>query len=128
MPAASPPIEDRKQALVIDDDETVLDFLMSALGKLDYDVFRARDGFAALNLCRELRFDLVVCDVDMPRMNGITFLTQVSRECADQERRIVMMSAFDDLNLRRDALEAGATAYLVKPLTIAMLRAALATK
>ncbi len=116
---------DKPQALIVDDDESILDFLQSALKRLGYEVTRAEDGLIALNLCRDLRFDLIICDIRMPRLNGLSFITQVNLENPDLERCILVLSSLDDMTVRRDALKAGANGYLVKPLSTARLSEAL---
>jgi DNA-binding response OmpR family regulator len=114
------------RALVIDDDEVIVEFLKAQLTKLGFAVTTAGDGMTALNLCREQAFDLVLCDVRMPRLSGINFIQNVRRIASASVGRIIMISSMDDNKVRRDALDAGASDFLVKPVSAAKLAEALA--
>ena len=72
------------------------------------------DGMAALEQYRAAPFDVVIVDVRMPRLSGISFLKNL-RLTAASMCRVVLLSAMDDPKLQREALDAGAVAYLVKP-------------
>ena len=60
------------------------------------------------------RFDAVVCDIRMPKLSGISFLNNL-RLTAQSTCRVVMLSSLNDRAIQREALAAGAVAYLVKP-------------
>ncbi len=108
-------------ALVVDDDVVIVEFLKAQLAKLGYAVTTAGDGMTALNLCREHAYALVLCDVRMPRLSGINFIQNVRRMANASVGRIIIISSMDDSKVKRDALEAGAEAYLVKPVSSAKL-------
>jgi CheY-like chemotaxis protein len=108
-------------ALVVDDDVVIVEFLKAQLAKLGYAVTTAGDGMTALNLCREHTYELVLCDVRMPRLSGINFIQNVRRMANASVGRIIIISSMDDAKVTRDALEAGAEAYLVKPVSSAKL-------
>ena len=108
-------------ALVVDDDVVIVEFLKAQLAKLGYAVTTAGDGMTALNLCREHAYELVLCDVRMPRLSGINFIQNVRRMANASVGRIIIISSMDDSKVKRDALEAGAEAYLVKPVSSAKL-------
>ncbi len=57
----------------------------------------------------------------MPRLSGLSLLSNLG-QTQNADSRVVMISAFDDSSLRRQALASGASVYLVKPVTMAMLR------
>ena len=113
-------------ALVVDDDEVVVQFFKICLTRLGYEVTTATDGMAALDLCKERPFDVVLCDVRMPRLNGISFIRNVKRMVPGATSRIIVISSMDDRTVRADALAAGAETYLVKPVTAATLSELLA--
>ncbi len=113
-------------ALVVDDDEVVVEFFRICLARLGYEVSTAADGMAALDLCKQRPFDVVLCDVRMPRLNGISFIRNVRRMVPGAASRIIMISAVDDRAVRADALAAGAEAFLLKPVSAAALTKLLA--
>jgi CheY-like chemotaxis protein len=114
------------QALVVDDDEVVVQFLKISLARLGYEVTTAADGMAALEMCQQKAFDVVLCDVRMPRLNGISFIRNVKRMAPGSTGRIIIISSMDDRTVRADALAAGAEAFLLKPVSSATLAAQLA--
>jgi len=117
-------IKTKLRALVVDDDETVTDHVTQVLHRLHFDVEQSFDGLDALRRCQSARYDVVLCDVRMPRLSGLSLLTNLG-QTPNADTRIVMISALDDDSLRSQALASGAAAYLVKPLTEDMLRDAL---
>jgi adenylate cyclase len=109
--------------LVVDDNELNRDMLSRRLQRLGYTVALAGDGAQALELIRREVFDLVLLDVMMPIMSGITVLSILK---ADDELRhlpVVMLSAVDDLADVARCLEMGAEDFLPKPFESAVLRA-----
>lgn len=114
---ATPP----RRALVIDDDETMVEQLSGVLRKIGFAVEQSSDGLDALHRCQNADFDLVVCDVRMPRLSGTSFLNNLSRT-PHRIGKIIMISALDDPAVKRQCLAAGATAYLVKPISAQTLR------
>ncbi|MDN5562939.1 MAG: response regulator [Luteococcus sp.] len=87
--------------------------LVELLGDEGYDVVgQAGDGEAAVELARELKPDLVVMDVKMPKMDGITAAEIIAEE---RIAPVVMLTAFSQRDLVERAREAGAMAYVVKP-------------
>lgn len=106
----------QKRALVVDDDDTVVEHVSAVLRRAGFDVETAGDGLTALSMYRAGRFDAVVCDIRMPKLSGISFLKNL-RLTAQSGCRVVMLSSLDDRAIAREAIEAGAVAYLVKPAT-----------
>lgn len=104
------------RALVVDDDEAAIEHVTSVLHRLDFDVEQSFDGLDALRRCQSSSFDIIVCDVRMPRLSGLSLLTNL-RNTRNSGTRVVMISALEDPSIRRQALATGASAYLVKPLT-----------
>jgi YesN/AraC family two-component response regulator len=86
-------------------------------------VGEAYDGRQAIEVCAQVRPDLLVLDVSMPEMDGLTAIPHV--QDASPETTIVMLTGFDSLEVRRQALELGAAGYLEKGLSATELVAAL---
>jgi sigma-B regulation protein RsbU (phosphoserine phosphatase) len=109
--------------LVVDDDALNRDMLSSRLMRLGHTVSSAADGLEALERVRQQRFDLVLLDVMMPRLDGYGTLKRLK---ADEEWRhlpVIMISALDDLSSVVRCIEAGAEEYLPKPFNPTLLRA-----
>ena len=102
------------RALVVDDDEAMVEYVSRVLRSAGFAVETCGDGMAALDQFRANPFDVVILDVRMPRLSGISFLKNL-RLPPGSPHRIVLLSAMDDPKLQREALDAGAIAYLVKP-------------
>lgn len=112
------------RALVVEDDETVADHVAQVLRKMGYDVEYSLDGLDALRLCQANDFGVIVCDVRMPRLSGLSFLSNRGKTLS-VGARVIMISALDDNAIRSQALEMGASAYLVKPLVMQELQDAI---
>lgn len=78
-PAGKLPSDWRPRYLVVDDDEALREFVV-AMFEGEAEVAQAADGQAALDLIRKHHFDVVLCDLDMPRLNGIEFFKQAAKE------------------------------------------------
>jgi DNA-binding response OmpR family regulator len=112
-------------ALVVDDDEDSQLFVVLSLKKIGYEVKTAADGLAALQMCEREVFDVVICDVRMPKLSGISFIKNVRARSPNSAKRIIFVSSMDDVMIKREAFEAGAEDYLVKPISSAILAKAI---
>ena len=112
-------------ALVVDDDEVIRLYVVSILTKLGFEVKTAPDGMAALHMCELDIFDLVICDMRMPKLSGISFLKNVRLRSPGSADRIIFVSSVDDPSVKRESLESGAQDYLVKPISTAILTKAI---
>jgi two-component system sensor histidine kinase and response regulator WspE len=104
----------RLRILVVDDSITVREVERQLLMRHGYDVDVAVDGREGFGALRAGRYDLLVTDVDMPRMTGIELIRAVRREAKFAELPIIIVSYKDREEDRLMGLEAGATAYLTK--------------
>ena len=104
----------RKGVLVVEDSITARSLLKNILEAAGYQVATAVDGLDALTQLRTAEFDLVVSDVDMPRMNGfnLTERMRASREFA--EVPVVLVTSLDSREDKERGIEVGANAYVVK--------------
>jgi two-component system response regulator MprA len=107
--------------LVVDDDPALARTLRRALGVEGYDVECAGDGAEALQRLLAGRFDAVVLDVSMPRLDGLAVCRRM-RERRDRTP-VLMLTARDAVDDRVSGLDAGADDYLVKPFALDELNA-----
>jgi two-component system, response regulator PdtaR len=114
-PAASPV----RRVVVAEDESLIRMDLVETLREAGYDVVgEAGDGAEAVRLAEELRPDLVIVDVKMPVLDGIS---AAERIVGARTAPVLVLTAFSDRELVQRAREAGAMAYLVKPFTAADL-------
>ncbi|MGF1486982.1 MAG: response regulator [Prochloraceae cyanobacterium] len=102
--------------LVVDDSLTLRRSLSRTLEKVGYQVYQAGDGQEALELLdRENTVNLIVCDVEMPRVNGFEFLNKMRQYPNLTNIPVVMLTSRGGNKYRQIASELGASAYLTKP-------------
>jgi two-component system sensor histidine kinase and response regulator WspE len=104
----------RKRVLVVDDSLTVRELERKMIEGLGYIVDVAVDGMDGWNAMRAGHYDLVVTDVDMPRMDGIELVTLIKRDPALRSTPVMIVSYKDRDEDRRRGLDAGADYYLTK--------------
>jgi two-component system chemotaxis sensor kinase CheA len=107
-------VESRKRILVVDDSITTRTLEQSTIEGAGYDVTTAVDGSDAWRLLREQHFDLVVSDVEMPRMDGIALCEAVRASSSHQQIPVILVTALENPAQRMRGLEAGASAYIGK--------------
>ncbi|MFM0626123.1 hybrid sensor histidine kinase/response regulator [Paraburkholderia xenovorans] len=103
-----------RRVLVVDDSLTVRELERKLLATRGYDVTIAVDGMDGWNAVRGERFDLVITDIDMPRMDGIELVTLIKRDPQFQSLPVMIVSYKDREEDRRAGLNAGADYYLAK--------------
>ena len=102
-----------KKILIIDDDVTALDIVDFLFEDKGYEVVRRADGVAALECVMEVKPNIILIDLMMPKMNG--------QECVRQMRDrgikvpVVAFTAVDDPEVHQEALDAGCNIVLTKP-------------
>ena len=112
--------------MIVDDDPQIRRVLRTALVAQDYEVVDARNGEEALEKMRDERLDLVILDMNMPRMNGLE-TCRIIRSSSDVA--MIMLTVRDAESDKVEALDAGADDYMTKPFgspeLLARIRAAL---
>ncbi|MBM3105351.1 hybrid sensor histidine kinase/response regulator [Pseudomonas sp. V1] len=104
----------RKRILVVDDSLTVRELQRKLLSNRGYEVAVAVDGMDGWNALRGEDFDLLITDIDMPRMDGIELVTLLRRDSRLQSLPVMVVSYKDREEDRRRGLDAGADYYLAK--------------
>jgi two-component system chemotaxis sensor kinase CheA len=103
-----------RRVLVVDDSVTTRTLEKSILEAAGYQVSVAVDGMEALERLGRSQFDLVLSDVQMPRMDGLTLVRTMKQDARLRELPVVLVSSLDAADQRRQGLDAGADAYLSK--------------
>ncbi|MGI9243452.1 MAG: ATP-binding protein [Verrucomicrobiales bacterium] len=111
----------RRSVLIADDRETNRDILDQVLADAGFETVLVTDGDEALEAMRERDFDIVLCDVRMPRMNGIEVIRAVRADEGLRSNKVLAVTASVFPEFREKALEAGFDDFLMKPLRIADL-------
>ena len=99
--------------LICEDEEDILNGLAKGLRKLNYYVDTAMDGEEALSLYFESEYDLIVLDLNMPKLDGLEVLKVIREDNPDC--KVIILSARDTLNDKVLGLDLGANDYMVKP-------------
>jgi CheY-like chemotaxis protein len=114
----------KRRVLVVDDEANIRRVIRLTLESDGYDVEDAQDGQTALEMFGDgSRFDAVVLDQRMPGMDGLETLRHIRKRAPSTA--VVMVTAYGSIELAVDAMKAGATDFLKKPLTPDLLRGAL---
>lgn len=100
--------------LVVDDSATVRQQIRQTLQTAGYEVFEAVDGQDGLDKIESVKPALVLCDVNMPRLNGIEMLTRLGTP-ALATLPVIMLTTEGQPSLIRKARDAGARGWIVKP-------------
>ena len=99
--------------LVVDDEPLLRDILIKILSKKGYQVETAVDGEEALEMLRQQKYQLLISDIKMPRLNGFELLKEVKQKYP--EMGVIMMTAYGDSFSVKDSLLLGADEYITKP-------------
>jgi len=111
-------VEEKKEpmVLIVDDSITVRELLSLTLSKAGYRVEQARDGQEAWDkLCSGLPCDLVFCDIEMPRMDGLALLSRLQKDDKLQHLPVAMLTSRGADHHRQVATQLGARGYFTKP-------------
>ncbi|KQW91681.1 two-component system response regulator [Massilia sp. Root418] len=104
-----------KTIMVIDDSASLRQVVGIALKGAGYDVIEARDGMDALSKLTGQKVNLVVCDVNMPNMDGITFVKEIKQLPNYKFTPVIMLTTESQEAKKREGQAAGAKAWVVKP-------------
>ena len=104
-----------KLVMVVDDSASIRMVVGIALRSAGYDVVEAKDGQDALNKLTGQKINLIISDVNMPIMDGITFVKSVKQLPNYKFTPIIMLTTESDESKKREGQAAGAKAWVVKP-------------
>ena len=108
------PVTSERRILIVDDSAVFRMSMKKILASMNADIILAQDGQEGLDLALQETFDIVVSDIDMPKINGIELCRTIKNTTATQGIPVVMVSTFDSDSDVDKGFEAGASAYLSK--------------
>jgi len=112
----------RQRVLVVDDEASIRDLLSKTLALAEYDVDTAPDGTSALDRLRAVNYDLLIADLKMPGMDGLTLIRQAKRIKADLP--VIIITGFSTESSAIEAVNLGVAGYLTKPFRVPQVLAA----
>jgi two-component system, chemotaxis family, chemotaxis protein CheY len=104
-----------KTILTVDDSRTMREMLLAALTGMGHRVVQADDGLAGLERLREQPADLIITDINMPRLDGFGFIEEVRRDPLHRATSIRVLTTENHVSRKDRARRAGATGWIVKP-------------
>ena len=110
-----------KTVLTVDDSRTMRDMLMMALKDAGYNVIQAEDGVHGLETLKAQGADVVITDINMPRLDGFGFIEGVRADPRHRATPVLVLTTESDAAKKQRARDAGATGWIVKPFDPAKL-------
>src|SRR5437763_6133993 len=123
-PPRAPSGATRPRVLVVDDEASIRDLLAKTLALAEYDVDVAPDGRSALERMRMYPYDLLIADLKMPGMDGLTVIREAKRYKGDLP--IIIITGFSTESSAIEAVNLGVAGYLTKPFRVPQVLAAAA--
>jgi len=105
----------KKRVLAVDDSRTMRDMVGFTLKKAGFDVIEAEDGARALALLTGISVDLVITDINMPNMDGVTLVKELRARPAFKSTPILVLTTEGGDAKKTEGRAAGATGWIVKP-------------
>ena len=119
-----PRVDERPRVLVVDDEASIRELLQKTLALAEYDVDTAPDGRAALERLRLGNYDLLIADLKMPGMDGLTLIREAKRLKTDLP--VIIITGFSTESSAIEAVNLGVAGYLTKPFRVPQVLAAAA--
>jgi two-component system response regulator (stage 0 sporulation protein F) len=112
----------KQKLLIVDDQNGIRVLLMEVFGSEGYETYQASNGKLALEIVKKDRPDLVLLDMKIPGMDGLEILKHIKK--MDSTIKVIMMTAYGELDMINEATELGALMHFTKPFDIDELRIA----
>lgn len=113
---------DKKKVLIVDDQNGIRVLLTEVFGSEGYQTYQAANGKLALDIVRNDTPDLVLLDMKIPGMDGLEILKHIKK--INSGVKVIMMTAYGELDMIKEATESGALMHFTKPFDIDELRTA----
>ena len=104
-----------KTIMIVDDSSSLRQIVSMTLKSAGYEVIEASDGHDALGKIGSQKIHLIISDVNMPNMDGITFVNEVKKQTAYKFTPVIMLTTEAGEDKKREGQIAGAKAWVVKP-------------
>ena len=114
-------MNEKYNILIIDDIKENIDILERQLEKKGFNVLSANEGPKGLHILKQQHIDLVLLDIDMPVLDGITLLSNIRDDTTLSHVSVLMVTANDDLNTALGCMKKGACGYITKPFSMEQL-------
>ncbi len=115
------PTPDKPTVMIVDDSLSVRRSLEQLINDMGYDTLIAQDGVHAVELCKQNAPDIILSDMEMPRMNGLELTSYVKKSTALKHIPVVMITSRSTQKHRQLAAQSGVDHYLTKPYTESQL-------
>ncbi len=113
--------EKRLRVLVVEDNDDIREYIAQTLSE-EFDVETARNGWEGLHVLQDKGCELVISDIMMPEMDGITMCRKIKEDMLTSHIPVILLTAKDSLPDREAGYESGADSYLTKPFSANLLR------
>lgn len=107
-----------KKILIVDDEPNIVMTLEYTFKKANFEVFIARDGQEALDICKTNFPDVIILDIMMPMVDGYATLEQIRKDSNLRHTKVMFLSAKNKESDIQKGIDLGADAYLTKPFSI----------
>ncbi|MFW5768890.1 MAG: response regulator, partial [Spirochaetota bacterium] len=104
-----------EKMLVIDDEQVVIDSISKSFADEDYEITGTKSPEMALDLIRENTYDVILCDWNMPGIDGMEVISQIEKH--SPESTVLMISGYPSVDRATEAMKRGALDFLPKPFT-----------
>jgi DNA-binding response OmpR family regulator len=111
----------KRKILIVDDEEVIRQFLRNHLAKLGYEVKEAADGEQAIEELGKDDFDLLICDILMPKKDGWEVVKEVKSNSKTKQLPVILLTAKNEDSDMFKGYDLGASYYMTKPFTKAQL-------
>lgn len=111
------------RVLIVDDQAFVRRIVMTLLKQIGFnDIYESGDGSQAMQRLAEIEIDLVVCDIEMAPMDGLSFLRLLRERYATRCPRFIFLTCHGDAAMVKQARDLGVDAFVLKPVNLDQLR------
>lgn len=115
----------KKLILIIEDDQIFRAIIFDLLELENFNVISAQDGFLGLKLAKQFKPDLILCDINIPQLNGYGVLNRLREDSTIAKTPFIFLTSDSDTESRAQAMQLGANDYLTKPVKFSTLLAAI---